>query len=72
MVVALTCQVSCPALVRIKVILAGHKKELYSLALPLFMPSMKFMQTIKPLGPDRSSLSAYYCKKPDKDINPHP
>ena len=46
--------------------------ELYSLALPLFMPSMKFMQTIKPLGPDRSSLSAYYCKKPDKDINPHP
>ena len=48
--------------------------ELYSLALPLFMPSMKFMQNIKPLGPDRSSLSAYYCKKPelDKDIKPHP
>ena len=48
--------------------------ELYSLALPLFMPSMKFMQNIKPLGPDRSSLSAYYCNKPelDKVIKPHP
>ena len=48
--------------------------ELYSLALPLFMPSMKFMQTIKPLGADRSSLSALYCKNPklDKDIKPHP
>ena len=48
--------------------------ELYSLALPLFMPSMKFMQNLKPLGPDRSSLSAYYCKKPelDKEMQPHP
>ena len=48
--------------------------ELYSLAIPMFMPSMKFMQNIKGLGPDRSSLSGYYCGKPalDKDMPPHP
>ena len=48
--------------------------ELYSLTVPLFIPSMKFLQTLKPLGPDRSSLSAYYCKNPglDEKVKPHP
>ena len=48
--------------------------ELYSLTVPLFIPSMKILQTLKPLGPDRSSLSVYYCKSPglDEKMKPHP
>ena len=44
--------------------------EFYSLGIPLFFPSMKYLQTIKPLGPDRSILGSIYCpsgKFPLKD-----
>ena len=48
--------------------------EFYSLAIPLFMPSMKFYQKVHSFGKDRSSLSAPYCKNPrmDKNMKPHP
>ena len=48
--------------------------EFYSLSIPLFMPSMKFYQTYHEFGPDRSSLSKHYCKKPELDdqMKPHP
>ena len=45
--------------------------ELYSLALPLFMPSMKFYKKIRGFGNDRLSLTNFYCKN-YKDIKPHP
>ena len=48
--------------------------EFYSLAIPLFMPSMKFYRTFRSFGSDRSSLSKFYCNKPelDEDMKPHP
>ena len=36
--------------------------ELYTLGIPLFIPSMKYYQTIKPFGPDRTVLSFIWCK----------
>ena len=48
--------------------------ELYSLAIPIFVPSIKFYKTVHRFGPDRSSLSSYYCKDKslDKKMKPHP
>ena len=48
--------------------------EYYSLAIPLFVPSMKFYQNVRHFGPDRSSLSRFYCKNEELDshIEPHP
>ena len=49
--------------------------EFYSLGIPLFFPSMKYLQTVKSLGPDRSILS--FCGKRnfplnDSEMIPHP
>ena len=48
--------------------------ELYSLALPLFIPSIRFYKNIGQFGGDRSSLSHFYCRNMslDKEIKPHP
>ena len=48
--------------------------ELYSLAIPLFMPSMKFYRYVQQFGQDRSSLSSLFCqnKTLDDQIKPHP
>ena len=48
--------------------------EFYSLSIPLFVPSMKFYRTYHQFGSDRSSLSSYYCKKPELNdqMKPHP
>ena len=54
--------------------------ELYALNIPLFFPSMKYLQTIKDLGRDRSILAADWCgggpkaigNIKDSDMKPHP
>lgn len=48
--------------------------DYYSLAIPLFIPSVKFYRTSHRFGPDRSSLSRFYCNnsKLDKLMKPHP
>ena len=47
--------------------------EYYSLKIPLFMPSMKYLHA-HPFGKDRSSLSSFYCKNYSLDhmMKPHP
>jgi hypothetical protein len=46
--------------------------EFYSLSIPLFVPSIKFLQNIGGIGADRPSVSLYYCANPDveKEIRP--
>ena len=54
--------------------------ELYALNIPLFFPSMKYLQTIKDLGGDRSILAGDWCggghkaigNIRDSDMKPHP
>ena len=49
--------------------------ELYSLCIPLFMPSMSFIRNVRrTITDDRSSVSELYCKSPplDKLMKPHP
>ena len=51
--------------------------ELYTMGIPLFFPSMKYLQNIKPIGDDRTILAKYYCahtgrKFKDSDMLPHP
>ena len=48
--------------------------EYYGLAIPLFIPSPVFFKNVNPFGPDRSSLSRFYCKNPglDEVMKPHP
>ena len=51
--------------------------ELYRMGIPLFFPSMKYLQNIKPIGDDRTILARYYCahtrlKLKDSDMVPHP
>ena len=54
--------------------------ELYFLNIPLFFPSMKYLQTIKDLGVDRSILTEFWCggghkaigNIKDSDMKPHP
>ena len=46
--------------------------ELYSLSVPLFMPSIKSMQTTRFVSKDRSSLSSLYCKNMSLDAVMHP
>ena len=36
--------------------------ELYSMSIPMFIPSMKYFQNLNPFGPDRSLLTWIYCK----------
>ena len=50
--------------------------EFYTMGIPLFVPSMKYFQTIKPFGPDRTILSKIFCEGRgtlrDKQMVPHP
>ena len=51
--------------------------ELYTMGIPLFFPSMKYLQNIKPIGDDRTILAQYYCaqtkfKLKDSDMVAHP
>ena len=48
--------------------------ELYSLAIPLFVPSIKFYKSVNSFGHDRSSTSAFYCnnKHLNSEVKPHP
>ena len=48
--------------------------EFYALSIPMFVPSIKYYRTVHPFGPDRSSLSSFYCKNMslDADMKPHP
>ena len=50
--------------------------EFYTMGIPLFIPSMKYFQTIKPFGPDRTILSGIFCggrgTLRDKQMIPHP
>ena len=46
--------------------------EVYSLGIPLFMPSMKLLKTLRSVGVDRSSLSSFYCKNRRLDIQMQP
>ena len=49
--------------------------ELYSLGIPLFIPSMTFIRNVRRTVTDeRSSLSGLYCKNPrlKTDMQPHP
>ncbi len=48
--------------------------EIYSLGIPLFVPSVKFFRSIGRFGADRSILSSFYCKNPKLDdlMKPHP
>ena len=46
--------------------------EVYSLGIPLFMPSMKLLKTLRSVGVDRSSLSSFYCKNRRLDIQMKP
>ena len=36
--------------------------ELYTMSIPMFVPSMKYFQNIKGFGPDRTVLAQYFCK----------
>ena len=58
-------------------VMSYKMNELYSLGIPLFFPSMRYLQTIKPIGSDRSILARYYCAHTglslkDSDMVPHP
>ena len=58
-------------------VMSYKMNELYSLGIPLFFPSMKYLQTIKPIGSDRTILAHYYCAHTqfglkDSDMLPHP
>ncbi len=57
-------------------VMSYNFSELYHLAIPLFVPSMKFMQSIEGarFGADRSSLAHPYCKNPhlDSQVKAHP
>ena len=49
--------------------------ELYSLCIPLFVPSMSFIHNVRrTVTKDRSSLSSFYCNHPelDKTMKAHP
>ena len=50
--------------------------EFYTMGIPLFVPSMKYFQTIKPFGPDKTILSKIFCEGRgtlrDKQMVPHP
>ena len=51
--------------------------ELYTMGIPLFFPSMKYLQNIKPIGDDRTILARYYCAHTglglkDSDMVAHP
>ena len=46
--------------------------ELYSLAIPIFMPSPKFFHVKGGLGPDRTSTSRFYCNSPDLEEKMRP
>ena len=50
--------------------------ELYTMGIPLVVPSMKYFQTIKPFGTDRTILSHIFCggrsTLTDKQMVPHP
>ena len=54
--------------------------ELYALNIPLFFPSMKYLQTIKDIGADRSILAYDWCgggyrsigNIQDSEMEPHP
>ena len=35
--------------------------EFYTMGIPLFIPSMKYFQTVKPFGTDRTILSYIFC-----------
>jgi hypothetical protein len=47
--------------------------EVYALGIPLFMPSMKYLHSKGGIGPDRSSMSRFYCNDStmDKHMKPH-
>ena len=47
--------------------------EVYSLGIPLFMPSMKYLKAVRSIGADRSSLSDSYCQNQglDNQMTPH-
>ena len=46
--------------------------EFYTLAIPLFVPSLKFYRNIGGLGADRASVSPTYCNNPnlEKEMRP--
>ena len=51
--------------------------ELYRVGIPLFFPSMKYLQNIRPIGDDRTILAQYYCARTglnlkDSDMVAHP
>ena len=51
--------------------------ELYSMGIPMFFPSMKYLQNIRTIGDDRTILARYYCAHTglglkDSDMVPHP
>lgn len=48
--------------------------EFYSMGIPLFFPSMKYLHTYHSLGPDRPITSAFWCgeKLLDNQMVPHP
>ena len=50
--------------------------ELYSMSIPMFIPSMRYFQNFRPLGPDRSMLSKIWCQSKgplkDSEMVPHP
>ena len=52
--------------------------ELYTMGIPLVIPSMKYFQTIKPFGTDRTILSYTFCgargrgNLTDEEMVPHP
>ena len=51
-----------PAIVYMPYSVMSYKlTEFYSLAIPLFMPSMKFLKNHNGLGSDRTMASAPYC-----------
>ena len=54
--------VNHPAIVYIAYSVMSYKMtELYSLSIPIFVPSMKFYKSHNNFGPDRSSTSRFYC-----------
>ena len=50
--------------------------ELYTMGMPLFLPSLKYYRTIKSFGPDRTMFSFIWCKRRgslnDTQMIPHP
>ena len=62
-----------PALVFIPYSVNAFKQtELYSLSMPLLVPSLTYYRSHR-FGPDRSSGSRYYCNSPDHRTRPgHP